>query len=756
MRSPRLRAALGAALALAAAASPAAASTWTVDDDAVQCPNAAFSSIQAAIDQAAPHDTIVICAGTYRERSIPTSGSYSPAQVGSRNGLTIQKPITLRGAGADQVTIEPDPSLGSSLAGSAPYLRDGGGNVITVARQSLGSTDDNELLADISGVTIRSPHAYVEAGVAYFNTSGTLKDVVVGPIARADADSAVARPHGWGVVQTNSLQGGGPGSGTVRREVNVVDSLITGYQAGGILFDGGRGADGSPESLAPAGITQYGNVLGSKIVGDGTAGGLAQVGIRYSAGTRGRVSGSEILDHGWFTTSPATNSYGIQLLDAATGSDPDVPGSRALTISNTSFQGNRYAIFNAEEDGTTVRLGAPVSTTGNWFGCAAGPVVGGPSNTSINNPAYGCQGISGSDAGSPASPSVELGTVRSAVPTSVIAPGAVDDAAPTVAFTDPAAGAALTVGETITPVVAARDDFGIRSVAFSAGTKTTTKGRGPYEFSFTPTAADAGKTIVLSATATDSAGQQATAELRVTVAALPEYPVATPTPTPTPTPTATPTPTPVPRNSALPVILGSPLVGEVMVCLPGTWLGEPTAYAYTWLRAGQPIAGATGALYELAEADTASELACRVTATNAGGSASELSSARTVRYWPTETDDALTRQVGPSLLDLPGSASASRKTGKGTLGALRCVRAAATSCTVEVTGSVRIGVRSYALLKTKDTFATSGTVRVTLPRAAARLLTSRRTGSLSVKLVVSDQTGLKGTASVTIPVRGIK
>ncbi len=86
---------------------------------------------------------------------------------------------------------------------------------------------------------------------------------------------------------------------------------------------------------------------------------------------RGKVSGSTILDNGWFTTSPVVNSFGILLVGASTGSDADVPGERALTITNNTFQGNRYAIFNAAADGTTVRLGAPASTTGNWFGCPA-------------------------------------------------------------------------------------------------------------------------------------------------------------------------------------------------------------------------------------------------------------------------------------------------------------------------------------------------------------------------------------------------
>src|SRR5688572_12975672 len=61
------------ACAAVAALVPAAASgeTWTVDDDGAECPSATFSRIQEAVDQAAPRDTVVICAGVYEERSTP-------------------------------------------------------------------------------------------------------------------------------------------------------------------------------------------------------------------------------------------------------------------------------------------------------------------------------------------------------------------------------------------------------------------------------------------------------------------------------------------------------------------------------------------------------------------------------------------------------------------------------------------------------------------------------------------------------------
>ncbi|MDT4935408.1 MAG: large repetitive protein, partial [Pseudonocardiales bacterium] len=89
---------------------PQGNTTWTVDDDKKQCPNAQFTSIQAAVDYAAPWDTIVVCAGVYQESSTPVNSTSNPVQTGARNGLTINKPLKIKGAGADKVIIEPDQS----------------------------------------------------------------------------------------------------------------------------------------------------------------------------------------------------------------------------------------------------------------------------------------------------------------------------------------------------------------------------------------------------------------------------------------------------------------------------------------------------------------------------------------------------------------------------------------------------------------------------------------------------------------------
>ncbi len=308
------RACCFAVLICAALPASARASTYTVDDDKADCPNAAFTSLQAAVNQAAPHDTLIVCPGTYLEGSTPTTAAASPAQAGSHNGLTIDKPLTIKGAGASKVLIAPKPAIAvaGSLAGTAPYLRDGGGNVITISRQSLGSTDADENRVDISGVTVASPTIASEAGVAFFNTSGSITNSVVGPLA-----------SGYGVVETNSLQGGG--TGTVRREVTIAGSLVN----GGVLFDDATGIDGAATNNVRSGIIQYGYVEGSRIAG----------GVTYREGQRGHVTGSE--------------ADGIALTDAETGADPTNPAVRGF-----------FATGNAL--GTLSNAGASASAPGNW------------------------------------------------------------------------------------------------------------------------------------------------------------------------------------------------------------------------------------------------------------------------------------------------------------------------------------------------------------------------------------------------------
>jgi hypothetical protein len=511
MKHPSIRRTLrlAAAVAAACAASPAlaAGSTWTVDDDRAQCPSAGFTSIQAAVNQAAPWDTVVVCDGLYLESSTPINHpTQSPSQSGSMNGLTITKPLTIKGTGASRVTIRPAASLGSTLAGSAPFLRDGGGNVVTISRQSLGATDSNENFVDISGVTIDSPSAYAEAAVAFFNTSGRISRSTIGPLLRAaDASALAAAPHGWGVIMTNSMQGAEAG---VRREVTVADSLVTGYQSGGVLFDAARGADGAATTLQRSGIVMYGSVTGTRVVGSGANTVIPQTGVRFHAGARGLVSGAELANNRF--SPDLRQSAGLLLTDAETGVDPQNAAQRAFSAVGTSFTGNGYGAFNANAANDAIREGAPAVVGGtepaqqSWFGCAAGPLVGSPS--SFAAPTNGCQGVSGADGAG--NPSVELGTPRTTARPALAVPAATPDARPSGRFLT--GDFTVAPGETIAPAVAASDDFGVKRVTVLLdGTSIASKSAAPYELTptWTPGPEDAGRTFVLEARITDSAGQ---------------------------------------------------------------------------------------------------------------------------------------------------------------------------------------------------------------------------------------------------------
>jgi hypothetical protein len=81
-----------------------------------------------------------------------------------------------------------------------------------------------------------------------------------------------------------------------------------------------------------------------------------------------------------------------------------------------------------------------------------------------------------------------------------------------------------------------------------------------------------------------------------------------------------------------PSIGGIPARGQRLTCKPGVSASGSAAatLAYSWLRDTRAIAGANGSTYVVASADVSHHLQCRVSATNAGGSASATSAFVTV------------------------------------------------------------------------------------------------------------------------------
>lgn len=81
-----------------------------------------------------------------------------------------------------------------------------------------------------------------------------------------------------------------------------------------------------------------------------------------------------------------------------------------------------------------------------------------------------------------------------------------------------------------------------------------------------------------------------------------------------------------PKNTARPVVSGTPAVGQTLSSSKGSWSGNPApTIVYRWQRNGVKISGATKATYVVQAADCDQKLSCRVMATNVAGSVSATS-----------------------------------------------------------------------------------------------------------------------------------
>ena len=96
----------------------------------------------------------------------------------------------------------------------------------------------------------------------------------------------------------------------------------------------------------------------------------------------------------------------------------------------------------------------------------------------------------------------------------------------------------------------------------------------------------------------------------------------------------------------------APVVGEVLTTTNGTWTNNPTSFTYQWQRCTTTctnISGATTSSYTVQTADVGDTIDVIVTATNAGGSASQTSLPTGVVTQPTGGSTLPANTVAPSL-----------------------------------------------------------------------------------------------------------
>jgi parallel beta-helix repeat protein len=170
-----------------------AQTTWTVDDDGVECPTADFTHPQDAVNAASSGDIILVYPGTYGSRIFTTkpphwgsNDQYAPALIVYKDGLTIE-------------AVNPDPA--NTIIETT---HDWWSNPVAIQASTGGTWDGSQYVGagvypsggtapnavaimasdvTIDGFTLRKPYMGV-AWSGFWNTAG----VMIGGLYAGDPD----------------------------------------------------------------------------------------------------------------------------------------------------------------------------------------------------------------------------------------------------------------------------------------------------------------------------------------------------------------------------------------------------------------------------------------------------------------------------------------------------------------------------------------------------------------------------------------
>jgi hypothetical protein len=106
-----------------------------------------------------------------------------------------------------------------------------------------------------------------------------------------------------------------------------------------------------------------------------------------------------------------------------------------------------------------------------------------------------------------------------------------------------------------------------------------------------------------------------------------------------------------PVNDAAPEVVGTPIVGERLVCGAGSWSGEVSGFTYAWVRDGIRIA--YGVTYDVRTADQGHSLWCIVTASGKAGSTEAVSGNSVFIPGPVEPEHAPEVLIPPEVSGTP-------------------------------------------------------------------------------------------------------
>jgi len=255
---------------------------WTVDDDKVQCPNADFVTIQAAITAASPSDTIFVHDGTYRE------------------ALVINKSLTIKAASKPIIEApdtRPSYTIAESTATFDPIIFAYGGT------ESGGAVSGAETISvtiegfEITGrdTAASAPKRFV--GILYRNVKpGAVAECSIHSMY--DADGQGNGPQTFGILVYGDS------------DVALSYNEIADFSRGGIGVIGDNGLIQDPTA-----VVEYNQVVGNGL--EGGSGWWAENGIQIGYGSHAHVNDNNVTQ--CKVNSPSWVSTGILVIMAAQG-----------------------------------------------------------------------------------------------------------------------------------------------------------------------------------------------------------------------------------------------------------------------------------------------------------------------------------------------------------------------------------------------------------------------------------------------------
>lgn len=248
----------------------AAAKELRVDDNALDCPNADFTTIQAAVNAAAPGDKVKVCPGTYMEQ------------------VTI-------GAGKDKLQVESEKPLQAVIKAPAVMAEPGDIVRITIAQdvKLKGFTIAGPLPDALFCSTVTRTGVRVDGGASAKIEKNHITEIRSTSLALRGCQNGVG-------IQVGRMAEGQVGTAEIK------DNVIDLYQKNGMTIDNtGSYAKVEHNTVADAGATEI----------------TAPNGIQVSRGANADVNHNDVSGN-VYDLAPAANGTGILLFLA--GSDVTV------------------------------------------------------------------------------------------------------------------------------------------------------------------------------------------------------------------------------------------------------------------------------------------------------------------------------------------------------------------------------------------------------------------------------------------------